>query len=170
MKLIHCFDLKNYDPLDQIYKRIACRAIIINHPYLYMIKSDLYHDVKFPGGGQNPDEDDMDTLIRETQEETGLTIIKDSIKPFGMTIEKRKSQTKDHEIFYMESKYYTCDVLEFIGNQNLDDYEKKYGYKLIKIHIDDAIKQNQSLIDTDLTHIPWLKRELKVLKYLKDEK
>jgi 8-oxo-dGTP pyrophosphatase MutT (NUDIX family) len=134
-----------------------------------MIQSDLYKEVKFPGGGQIPNETDIETLTRETLEETGLTIIKESIKPYGMTIEKRKSKTKQHEIFHMESKYYTCKVLEQISDQNLDDYEKTYGYKLIKIHIDDAIKQNESLIHKDLTYIPWLKRELKVLKYLKDE-
>ncbi|BCR35590.1 NUDIX hydrolase [Mariniplasma anaerobium] len=169
MKLIHCFDLKDYDLDDKIYHRVACRAIILQYPYLYMIQSDLYHDLKFPGGGQKPDETDIQTLMRETLEETGLTIIKNTIKPFGMTIEKRKSKTIDHEIFYMESKYFTCKVSKHITSQNLDDYEKAYGYKLIKIHIDDAIKQNQSLIHKDLPQIPWLKRELKVLTYIKDE-
>lgn len=169
MKLIHCFDLKNYDIDDNIFSRVACRAIISEYPYLYMIQSDLYKDIKFPGGGQKSKETDIETLSRETLEETGLTIIKDSIKPYGMTVEKRKSKTSDHEIFYMESRYYTCKVSKHISDQNLDDYEKVYGYKLIKIHIDDAIKQNQSLIHKDLTYIPWLKRELKVLTYIKDE-
>lgn len=170
MKLIHYFDLKDYNIEDEIYDRVACRAIISEYPYLYMIQSDLYQEYKFPGGGQKPDENDVQTLIRETLEETGLTIIEDTIKPFGMTIEKRKSKTNDHEIFYMESKYYTCEVFAHRTHQNLDDYEKTYGYKLKKVHIDDAIKQNQSLIHKDLTMIPWLKRELKVLNYLKDEK
>lgn len=169
MKIIHYFDSKNYDLDDKVFKRIACRAIILEYPYLYMIKSDLYQDVKFPGGGQKLNESDHETLSRETLEETGLTIIKESIVPFGMTIEKRKSTIKDQEIFYMESKYFLCKVLDHIENQNLDDYEKVYGYKLIKIHIEDAIKQNSSLIDKKIPQIPWLKRELKVLSFLKDE-
>ncbi|MCD4826509.1 MAG: NUDIX domain-containing protein [Acholeplasmataceae bacterium] len=167
MKIIHYFDLKDYHIKDKVSKRVACRAIILQYPHLYMIQSDMYQDLKFPGGGQKPDESDEQTLIRETLEETGLTVIKESISPFGRVIEKQKSKTKKDTIFYMESKYYTCKVKDHIKEQNLDDYEKEFGYKLIKIHIDDAINQNLDILSKNIPEIRWVKRELKVLKYLR---
>lgn len=169
MKIIATYDSKDYKSTDQLIERIACRAIILEYPYIFMIQSDKYKELKFPGGGQKPNESDYETLIRETLEETGLNIISSSIKEFGVVFEKRKSVVNQSDIFSMKSKYYTCRVELQIKQQNLDEYEKEYGYQLIKIHIDEAIKQNQSLLEKDITNIPWVTRELRVLHYIKDE-
>ncbi|AUD62520.1 hypothetical protein BK010_02565 [Tenericutes bacterium MO-XQ] len=169
MKIIRFLDDQNYDQNDQLFKRTAVRAIIKKDDQYLMIQSLLYKDIKFPGGGQEQNESDIDTLYREVLEETGLTIIKDSVKPYGMIIEKRKSTFNDHEVFYMESKYYTCEIYDHIGEQRLSDYEITYDYQVIHISLDDAIMQNQSLLYKDTKNIPWVKRELTMLEYLKDE-
>lgn len=169
MKIIHFLDDKNYDDNDLPFKRTAVRAIIKKGDQYILIQSLLYKDIKFPGGGQENHESDIETLYREVLEETGLSIIKDSMKPYGMIIEKRKSTFKDNELFYMESKYYTCEVEDKIGKQSLSDYEISYDYKVKYMSLEDAIKQNTLLIDKDTKHIPWVKRELMMLKHLKDE-
>jgi len=169
MKIIHFLDDKNYDIDDQLFIRTAVRAIIKKDDQYVMIQSLLYKDIKFPGGGQEQNESDIDTLYREVLEETGLTIKKDTIKPYGMMIEKRKSTINEHEVFYMESKYYTCEVEDHIKKQLLSDYEITYDYQVIHISLEDAIKQNESLLYKDTKAIPWVKRELRVLEYLKDE-
>lgn len=169
MKIIHFLDDKNYHENDLLFKRTAVRAIIKKEDQYILIQSLLYKDIKFPGGGQETNESDIDTLYREVLEETGLSIIKDSVKPYGMIIEKRKSTFKDNEIFYMESKYYTCDVEDHMGNQSLSAYEITYDYKVKYMSLEDAIKQNSLLLNKDTKHIPWVKRELMMLKHLKDE-
>ena len=169
MKIIHSLDLKDYHKDDQLFKRTAVRAIIKKGDQYIMIQSLLYKDIKFPGGGQENNESDVETLYREVLEETGLTIIKDSVKPYGMIVEKRKSTFNQYELFYMESKYYTCEVEDHIKNQSLSDYEISYDYKVIYISLEDAIKQNQTLLYKETKDIPWVKRELTMLKHLKDE-
>jgi len=134
-----------------------------------MIQSLLYKDIKFPGGGKEKHESDIETLYREVLEVTGLTIIKDSVKPYRIIVEKRKSTFNDHELFYMESKYYTCEVEDHSEDQSLSDYEISYDYKVIYISLEDAINQNQSLLYKGTKDIPWVKRELTMLKHLKDE-
>ena len=170
MKIIHFLDDKNYNDNDLLFKRTAVRAIIKKDHQYIMIQSLLYKDIKFPGGGQENDESDIETLYREVKEETGLTIKKETIKPYGMMIEKRKSTINKNELFYMESKYYTCEVEEKQEKQSLSDYEITFDYKVIYTTLDDAIKQNRALLKTDTTYIPWVKRELIMLEHLKDEK
>ncbi len=37
-------------------------------------------ELKFPGGGMEDDEDDIKTLIRETLEETGFTVVPETVR------------------------------------------------------------------------------------------
>lgn len=169
MKIIHSLDDNNYLKDDKLFKRTAVRAIIKKDDQYLMIQSLLYKDIKFPGGGQESNESDIDTLYREVLEETGLTIVKESVKPYGMIVEKRKSTFNENELFYMESKYYICEVYDHIEKQSLSDYEITYDYQVIHISLEEAIKQNSSLLYKDIKDIPWVKRELVMLKHLKDE-
>lgn len=60
---------------------------------LLLIQSD-FGEIKFPGGGQNEGEDDFQTLIRETLEETGYHIMPEFTHEFGEVEEKRLSLYK----------------------------------------------------------------------------
>ena len=80
MKLLFEIDLKNYDKNGKAFKRPSARAIIMKDNKIYMVHSLVYDYYKFPGGGIEKDESNIDALIRETAEEAGLIVIKDSIK------------------------------------------------------------------------------------------
>jgi ADP-ribose pyrophosphatase YjhB (NUDIX family) len=56
-------------------------------------------------------------LPRETREETGLDIIPDSIRPFGVTREIRASQFVDKVIFDHTSYYYFADVTDGVHGE-----------------------------------------------------
>lgn len=167
MRLIEDFDKMNYDTCEKLFQRRAVRAIIIKDGNLALIRSDKFGEYKFPGGGTENGESDMDTLIRETKEESGLNIIKESIQPYGMMKEKRKSVFDPEFIFQMESYYYVCEVSEELSETNLDDYEVEYGYKLHFISIDEAIKNNEKALIHQET-ATWIERELCVLKDIKN--
>ncbi|MBU1142039.1 MAG: NUDIX domain-containing protein [Firmicutes bacterium] len=167
MRLIEDFDKKNYDECEKLFHRKAVRAIIIKDGKLAMIRSEKFGEYKFPGGGTEDGESDIDTLIRETREESGLNIIKESVEPYGMMMEKRKSVFDPEFIFQMESYYYLCEVTEELSETNLDDYEVEYGYKLHYISIDEAIRNNENAFVHKET-ATWIERELCVLKDIKN--
>ena len=158
-------DTKDYNPSGTIFKRIAVRGFIkIGNKYA-MIHSEKYGEYKFPGGGMELGEQFEDTLIREVKEETGLTVLEQSIKYIGRVEELRKGET--HDIMDMTSHYYECEVNGEVGEQNLDDYEEEYGYKLEFVTLEEAILNNQKI--KDISNIPWVVRDTAVMKIICNE-
>ena len=152
MKLLFEIDKKNYDNNGKAFVRPSARAIIIKDNKIYMVHSLLYDYYKFPGGGIEKDESSIDAVIRETKEEAGLIIIKDSIKEYGYVHRKHKSIDPNYEIFDQYNYYYLCDVENNISKQNLDDYEKeeKYTLELIDPKIAINVNRNNNHESTDL--------------------
>lgn len=163
---IAVFDRKDYDIRWPRITRVAARAIINIDGYYVLIQSSKYGEYKFPGGGQEDNEDIIDTLIREVLEETGLTVIPESIVPFGKTLElNRDDYERDSEaIFEMMSYYYECSVKDNGDKISLTDSEKKLGYSLKYVLLEDAIENNRAIKYHN--NIPWLKRDTTVMEYL----
>lgn len=158
-------DLRNYKDNAKQFKRKACRAIIkIADDYLFV--SSKYGDYKFPGGGIEDKESNIEALVREVKEETGYNVKKDSISFLGKVIEKRKGI--EDNILVMESFYYICEVEQIRDLQNLDPYEKDYDYKVVWQTLEFAIEANNKCQNLD--KCPWVTRELKVMKYILNKK
>lgn len=128
MKLIALFDEKNYKQRSGIVRE-AVRAIIIKDGKVALVKSLKENHYKFPGGGIEFNESHIDTLIRETKEETGLIIKTDSIKECGFIHEMRKSIFND-DAFEQKSYYYFAEVKDEICEQELSEREKNLQYVL----------------------------------------
>jgi len=170
MRIIEDFDSKNYEMCTGYFYRKAVRAIIIKNGKIALIRSTKYGEYKFPGGGMEDGESDHDTLIRETKEETGLSVIPESITFYGVTKEKRRSILHLDNLFEMDSFYYTCNALDTIEETNLDTYEHHYGYELEFVDIDHAILANQLAAQRHQKEAPWINRELAVFIDLKKQK
>jgi len=170
MRVIENFDSKNYEMCTGYFYRKAVRAIIIKDGKIALIKSTKFGEYKFPGGGMEDGESDYDTLIRETKEETGLSVIPESIMVYGLAKEKRRSVLNPDDLFEMDSYYYTCNVLDTIEETNLDSYEHHYGYELQFVSIDQAIDANKNAAQTHQKEAPWINRELAVFIDLKKQK
>lgn len=161
-------DLKNYDTSMPHYLREAVRAIIFNNGKIALVKSEKEGYFKFPGGGIENGETHQQTLIRETQEETGLNVIPYSIEEYGMVKELRKSLFAE-EIFEQISYYYFCEIEEDKISQNcLDEYETELGYHLEYVNIEEAIKTNSMLENNYESE--FIKRETNILRLLLNEK
>ena len=128
MKLIALFDEKNYKQRSGIVRE-AVRAIIVKDGKVALVKSLKENHYKFPGGGIEFNESHIDTLIRETKEETGLIIKTDSIKECGFIHEIRKSIFND-DAFEQKSYYYFAEVKDEICEQELSEREKDLKYVL----------------------------------------
>ena len=94
--------------------------------------------MKFPGGGIENDESDQETLIRETLEETGHYVIKESIHEFGEVEEKRLS-TKETMIWHQISRYYFCEVKEENTGCNYTASEKECGFHPIWLTLEEVV-------------------------------
>ncbi|RDU22374.1 NUDIX hydrolase [Anaerosacchariphilus polymeriproducens] len=160
--LLCCLDEKNYKENGSKFQRTAVRAVIRDGNRIAMIRSSKYGEYKFPGGGMEKTEQIKDTIKREVEEETGLTVISDSLKYLGSVVERRKGEKED--IFEMLSHYYECMVKDSNGMQKLDAYEAEYGYKLEYISLEEAIINNEGI--KDISNIPWIKRDTEVMKLL----
>ena len=165
MKLLFEIDKKNYDNDGKAFIRPSARAIIIKDNKIYMVHSLVYDYYKFPGGGIEKDESTIDALIRETKEEAGLIVIKDSIKEYGYVHRVQKADEPSYSKFVQDNYYYICDVENKILEQQLDDYEnfEKFTLELVDPKIVININRNKEHGPKDLDMI---EREAKVLELL----
>lgn len=154
-------DLNNYDVTDSFYNRKAARGIIRRGDKYLMIRGNC-GDIKFPGGGVEEGESLTDTLIREVKEETGYTVMENTIEYYGKITEKRAGMHKD--ILIMDSSYFTCEVSDECGSLSLDDYEKERGYKCVWITLDEAISFNKKI--DNINDSPWVIRDTKAMEYI----
>ncbi len=165
MKKLLVMDAQNYDTaLPEIY-RISVRGIIFVQGKLLLIRSRL-GDVKFPGGGQEKEETDFDTLIRETLEETGYHVIVESIREFG-EVEEIRLSTKEPMIWHQINRYYFCNVRENKEECHYTEHEKKYNFHPIWCTLDEAMQINQEMLNKK-GKPAWNEREFNVLRLLKE--
>lgn len=148
MRLLFHMDRKDYDHCTHYFTRNSARAIIMKEDKVAMIHSLKYDYYKFPGGGIEKGEDPIEALIRETREEAGLVIIKQSIKEYGYVHIIHKSNFDEMECFVQDNFYYLCEVEEQMVSQELDDYEKDEKFALEFVDPKTAIAKNRQVLQT----------------------
>jgi 8-oxo-dGTP pyrophosphatase MutT (NUDIX family) len=144
--------------------RTAVRGVILRGKNLLMIYSSNVGDYKFPGGGVGEGETHTQALIREIQEECGMSVLHIGSE-IGTVIEYDIPLENDYDVFKMTSHYYQCEIQDGFGAQKLDGYEQDLGFKPVWIDVEDAIRLNKDLLPTDKSP-RWLKREIFILEYL----
>ncbi len=168
MRLLFEIGLKIDINNELVYRRPSARAIILNGNKVGLIYSKRYNYYKFPGGGIEINESNIEALIRETKEEAGLNIIPSTIKEFGL-VKRIDDYNKDgYRYFYQENYYYLCDVYPFIEAQKLDDYESYEGFTFKYVDILEAIETNRCNSHNNKSK-QMLEREAKILELIKKE-
>ena len=142
MRLLFTIDSEDYQGCTHTYIRNSARSIIIKNNRIAMIHSLKYDYYKFPGGGIETGEDPVDTVIRETMEEAGLSVIRDSVTEYGYVHRIQKSTTVESECFIQDNLYYLCAVEEKTVSQKLDDYEADEKFTLEFVKPEEAIRTN----------------------------
>lgn len=172
MKQLFTIDLKNYNPNGKKFYRPSVRGIIFNGDgNIAMIYSQKYHFYKFPGGGIEGNETHLETLAREIREETGMTLIPDSIKEFGEVLKIQNGDESGKDTIHIQQNfYYTCKVKDEIGSQELDDEEKGLDFVLKFVPIEEAMAVNSAFESDDAFKKQMAERERRVLEILKDVK
>ena len=164
MKNILTLDAKNYDPDLPEIRRTAVRGIIFREDKLLLINS-VFGELKFPGGGQEEGESDLETLIRETLEETGYRVIPESVREFG-EVEEIRLDKHEPKIWHPISRYYFCDVADRQEECHYTESEQKYGFHQVWRTLDEAIEINRATLLKEGSP-SWQHREYYVLQLIK---
>ena len=165
MRLLFEIDKKDYGRCAHSFVRNSARSIIIKNGKLAMIHSLKYDHYKFPGGGIDKGEDPVEAMMRETREEAGLIVIRDSIKEYGYVHRIQKSHLEPDTTFIQDNFYYLCDVEEERVPQELDDYESEELFQLEWVEPRFAIEKNLASMKRFL--VPeMIEREARVLELL----
>lgn len=167
MRMLFEIDKKDYDINGTPFIRPSARGIIIKDGKLAMIHSLKYAYYKFPGGGIEENENKKTALIREVLEETGLTVIPQTIKEYGMVHRIQKGDYED--IFIQDNYYYLCDVEDSKQAQALDEYEKQEQFTLEYVSPQHVIDTNNACMSNSKISV-MIERENMVVKILLKEK
>ena len=166
MRLLFQMDAKDYAPGARRFIRPSVRGIILRGKTIAMVHSLKYDYYKFPGGGIQQGESYLAALCREVREESGLQVIRSSVREYGLV--PRLEKGKREEIFVQDNFYYLCETEEKPLAQDLDDYEAEEGFTLEFVDPVTAIRVNR-----DHPHGPknqnMLEREARVLEILLQE-
>ena len=168
MKRLFEIDLKDYKETDNVFRRPSARAVIIKGDKIALVYSKKEKYYKFPGGGIHGDEDKKQALIREVREEVGMVVIPESIREFGSVLRRQKSGMAENTIFEQENFYYFCDVQDELVEQELDDYESDAEFVLRVVDLETAIEANDVYTSEVFFHEVMIKRDLRVLRLLKE--
>lgn len=157
-------DAHNYDSNWPVIERIAVRGIIFIDGKLLMIENS-FGEAKLPGGGREGDEDDVRTLLREVEEETGYWVMPESIVPFGEVEERRKSTDED-KIWHQISRLYFCDVKAECHECHYTQNELKHGFHLVRYSIEEALAKNKAMFAKEGKQA-WNQREYNTMQLIK---
>jgi 8-oxo-dGTP pyrophosphatase MutT (NUDIX family) len=158
-------DQKDYNITFSRFRRPSVRGVIIKDGKIALVYSKKYDYYKFPGGGIENNEDHITTLKREVLEETGLTIIDETVKELGSVLRIQKSRFEKNVIFEQENFYYLCNVENSVNKQLLDKYELDEGFILKYVLPELAISVNRTHDHGDYDLL-MIEREARVLEYI----
>ena len=162
MRTLFTMDAKDYAPDAVENVRPSVRGILISGDQIAMAHSRKYHYYKFPGGGMNPGESQIQTLRREVEEETGIRVLPESIKEYGMVPRREKD---GEGVLVQDNYYYLCEGEPKLGTQHLDPYEEEEGFSLEYVSPEYAIRVNRHA-DHGPKNQNMLEREARVLEQL----
>ena len=169
MRRLFEIDLQDYEGCTKVFRRPSARAIIFKDGKIALVYATNERYYKFPGGGIHDDEDKKQALIREVREETGLNVIPERITEYGSVLRRQRSERDKDTVFEQENYFFLCETEDAAGSQDLDDYEKEAGFKLVYADIDDAIRVNGEYKSDVFFNEVMIGRDKRVLELIRDE-
>lgn len=166
MKILKIYDIKDYDSLSPRLVRNSVKAIIIMEGKIAMMYFKKHKLYDFPGGGIEDGETNIEALIREIKEETGLIIKPLSVREFGKYVVIHKDNSTDG-INEKHFHYYLCNVEDIRTEPRLTEEEIKNELQFKFVDIDEAIAANELNMHIQ-REVLWAEGPTYILKLVKD--
>jgi 8-oxo-dGTP pyrophosphatase MutT (NUDIX family) len=128
MKELFVIDTKDYNPDGRVHVRPSARAIIERDGRVLVMYSQKYRYYKFPGGGIEAGETPQQALIREVREESGYTVLPETIEEFGSVLRRNRDAKDPEAIFEQQNYYYFCEIGDEKVPIKQEDYEIEEGF------------------------------------------
>ncbi len=167
MRLLFTIDTGDYNPNGTVLSRPSARGIIIRDGKTAMVHSLKFDYYKFPGGGIEPGESAVEAMIREVAEESGLTVLPESIREYGRV--HRVSRGRDVDMFVQDNDYFLCEAADMLRVQQLDTYEQDATFVLEYVTAAHAIRTNREADHGDFPYGTMTERDARVLELLVEE-
>jgi len=151
-----------------LIERHAARAVVLRGEGILLLYTERYHDYSLPGGGIDEGEDEVAGLIRELQEETGASGVR-NIEAFARYDEYRPWYKNDADIIHMISHCYVCEIDEALGETAFESHEVSNGMKPVWMNIYQAIEHNEEVIANSEKKGLSIERETFLLKVIAEE-
>lgn len=153
MKRLLTLDEKNYTDSMPVFERYNVRGVIFKDGKFAMERSRV-GEFKFPGGGVDKGESWEEALVREVQEETGLVVLPESIRPIGEILEKRLDLFDKEKVYLCHSLFFSCDVTEDTVEAQPTASERKQGYQLCWAAPEEILQSNRGF-----SYEKWIARD-----------
>ena len=128
MKELFTIDTKDYNPDGHVFVRPSARAIIERDGKVLVMYSQKYRYYKFPGGGIEAGETPQQALVREVREESGYTVLPETIEEFGSVLRRNRDAKDPDGIFEQQNYYYFCEIGEERVPITQEAYEIEEGF------------------------------------------
>ena len=173
MRLLFTIDAQDYPPDAPRVVRPSVWGIILRGDKIALVHSLEYDFYKFPGGGIEPGEDHLQTLLREVAEESGLIVRPESVREYGWVRRVERGHAKGVEdVFEQDNYYYLCDTEGEPGAQALTASEQRLRLALEFADPRTAVAANRAALHNprvkrdEAGHPNMLEREARVLELL----
>jgi len=151
-----------------LIERHAARAVVLRGEDILLLYTERYHDYSLPGGGIDEGEDEVAGLVRELQEETGASGVR-NVEAFVRYDEYRPWYKSDADIIHMISHCYVCEIDETLGETAFEAHELSNGMKPLWMNIHQAIAHNEAVIENSDKKGLSIERETFLLKVIAEE-
>ena len=164
MERLFTLDEKDYTDDMPVYEKTVVRALIVwNGLYAMQQSGEGYY--KIPGGGIEPGERDVDTLVREVREETGLVLDTSRIEPLGAVEEKRRDICDAGRIYLCHTRFYECSVLPQTVATEMTESEIALGFHPVWVSLDEILQKNAEL---EAANLYWKVRDYRFLLWYRE--
>lgn len=162
MKTLLVLDEKNYTADMPVYEKFASRGVILRDGKLAVQKGKA-GECKILGGGREPGETPKEALCREVLEESGLFIIKDTIREIGTISEMREDIFEKGIKYVCHTTFYLCEIEDRSTEPHMTQSEIEKGYHLEWITLEEFVRTNEAFL-----HLQWIKRDTAFVQLMMD--